>query len=220
MYQSKAIVSAARHIVAVCLAAIILAALMSGVFAAQQAAANPAPASGDGAAAPRIHQLLTLLADPKVQEWLEEQGKAKMAAGSAQETNSSVEDYLNSRGGAIHQQIVALARAIPDLPNQFEQAALDDSLVHGEYGRAWAFFNVAVVGALGFGAEWLFRKMTGRARRRLDGFPMETANHRLGLVAVRFVLALGGVAAFALGSVGPFLALDWDPILRGRFSAI
>jgi hypothetical protein len=35
------------------------------------------------------------------------------------------------------------------------------------------------------------------------------------LVAVRFVLALGAIAAFTLGSVGPFLAFDWDPILRG-----
>jgi moderate conductance mechanosensitive channel len=228
MYPSKSIVSAARHILAICLAAIILAAVpMSGVFAAQHAAANLAPPSGDGAAAPRIHELLTLLADPKanelltlladpkVQEWLEEQDGAKAVAGSAQQTDNSVEDYLSSRGGAIHEHVVALAGAIPGLPNQFEESAAADSAVHGEYGRAWAFFNVAVFAALGFGAEWLFRKMTGRARRRVDGLPMGTVNDRLHLVAVRFVLALGAVAAFALGSIGPFLALDWDPILRG-----
>jgi moderate conductance mechanosensitive channel len=228
MYQSKPIVSAARQIVAICLAAIILAAApMSGAFAAQLAAANPAPASGDGTASPRIHELLTLLADPKanelltlladpkVQEWLEEQDGAKAAAGSAQQTGNSVEDYLNSRAGTIHDQIIALAGAIPGLPDQFEESAAADSAVHGQYGRAWAFFNVAVFAALGFAAEWLFRKMTGRAHRRLDGLPIETANDRLHLVAVRFVLALGGVAAFALGSVGPFLAFDWDPILRG-----
>jgi moderate conductance mechanosensitive channel len=228
MYPSKSIVSAARHILAICLAAIILAAVpMSGVFAAQHAAANLAPASGDGAAAARIHELLTLLADPKanelltlladpkVQEWLEEQDGAKAVAGSAQQTDNSVEDYLSSRGGAIHEHVVALAGAIPGLPNQFEESAAADSAVHGEYGRAWAFFNVAVFAALGFGAEWLFRKMTERARRRVDGLPMETVNDRLHLVAVRFVLTLGAVAAFALGSIGPFLALDWDPILRG-----
>jgi small-conductance mechanosensitive channel len=215
MYKGKPLAGGARCIVAICLAAIVLTAgPMSDAVAAQFAAANPAPAREDGAVPPRIRELLTLLADPKVQEWLEAQGEAK-AAGSAQETDNSVEDYLSSRGGAIHEQIVALALAIPDLPNQFKQAALDDSLVHGEYGRAWAFFNVAVFGALGFGAEWLFRTMTGRARRRLDGLPMETVNDRLHLVAVRFALALGAVAAFTLGSVGPFLTLDWDPILRG-----
>jgi hypothetical protein len=99
---------------------------------------------------PKIHELLTLIADRKVQEWLEEQGEAKAAAGSAQETANSVEDYLSSRAGAIREQIVALARAIPDLPNQFERAAARYSAVHGEYGRAWALFNLAVFGALGF----------------------------------------------------------------------
>ena len=164
---------------------------------------------------PKIHELLTLLAEPKVQGWLEKQGEAKAVAGSAQENDNSVEDYLNSRAGAIHEQIVALARAIPDLPNQFERAAARDSAVHGEYGRARALLNLAVFAALGFGVEWLFGKMSGRACRRVDGHPVETVNDRLRVVAVRFALALGKVAAFALGSVGPFLALSWDPILRG-----
>ena len=77
-----------------------------------------------------------------------------------------------------------------------------------------SLFKLAVLVAFGFGAEWLFRRMTGRTRRRLDGLPMETVNQRLRLVAVRFALALGMAAAFALGSVGPFLVLDWDPIRR------
>src|SRR6516225_581094 len=100
-------------------AAIILSAtLMSGAAGAahngsRQEATTP----------PKIHELLTLLSDPKIQELLEKQGEAKAVAGSAQENDNSVEDYLNSRAGAIHEQIVALARAIPDLPNQFERAA-------------------------------------------------------------------------------------------------
>jgi hypothetical protein len=65
---------------------------------------------------PKSHQVLTLLADPKVQEWLEGQGAAKTAAGSAQQTDYSVAGYLNSHAGAIHDQIVALARAFPDCP--------------------------------------------------------------------------------------------------------
>ena len=94
MLEGKPIRSAARHIVAIWLAAIILAAVpMSGAFAAQLAAVTPALASEDGAVPPRVHELLklfadpknhellTLLADPKVQEWLEEQGQAKAAAG-------------------------------------------------------------------------------------------------------------------------------------------
>src|SRR5208282_4558668 len=124
------------------------------------------------------------------------------------------EDYLSSSAGSIHEQIVALARAIPNLPYEFERAGARLTAVHGEYGRAKAFFNLAVFVVLGFGAEWLFGMMTRRARRRLDALPIETANDRLRLVALRFALALGTVAAFALGSLGPLLALDWDPARR------
>src|SRR5262245_10807696 len=41
---------------------------------------------------------------------------------------------------------------------------------------------------------------------------METVNGRLRLVAARLAFAFG-VVAFALGSIGPFLALDWPPLL-------
>jgi small-conductance mechanosensitive channel len=66
---------------------------------------------------------------------------------------------------------------------------------------------------LGFVVEWLFRKTTQKTRQRLDGLPMETVNDRLRLVAARFAFAFGTVAAFAVGSVGPFLAFDWPPLL-------
>jgi len=37
---------------------------------------------------------------------------------------------------------------------------------------------------------------------------------RLRVVATRFAFAIGLVAAFAIGSIGPFLALDWAPLFR------
>ena len=80
--------------------------------------------------------------------------------------------------------------------------------------EAQALFNLAIFGAFGFGAQWLFRKMTGRVRRRLDGLPMDTVKDRLRVIAGRFALAFGVIAAFVLGGLGPFLALDWDPVRR------
>jgi small-conductance mechanosensitive channel len=41
-----------------------------------------------------------------------------------------------------------------------------------------------------------------------------TSSIRLRVVATRFAFAVGLVAAFALGSVGAFLAFDWPPLLR------
>ena len=51
--------------------------------------------------------------------------------------------------------------------------------------------------------------------QRLAELPMEAVNDRLRLVAARFAFAFGVVVAFAIGSFfGPFLALDWPPLLR------
>jgi small-conductance mechanosensitive channel len=228
MFEGKPIIGAARQVVAIWLATVIIAiGPLCAAHAAQHTGAKAT--AGEGAATPpEIHELLTLLADPKnrelltllanpkIQEWLEEQGETKATAGSAQETDNSVEDYLNSRAGAIREQMVALARAIPDLPNQFERAAARYSAVHGEHGWAWTLFYLAIFGALGFGAEWLFRSVTRRIHARLASHPLEmTVRDRLHVVAARFAFAVGRAAAFALGSVGLFLALDWNPILRG-----
>ena len=198
-----------------CLAAIILSTVpLCGTFAATQKSAPPA--SEEGATTPaKIHELLNLLADPKVQEWLEKQGEAKSAAGAAQETvSNSVSHYFDSRVGAIRGHIVALAAAVPDLPNQFERAVALVSADLGDRGRIKVLLLLAVFVALGFGVEWLFRKATVRVRRSLDEHPLDTVKDRLRVSATRFAFAVGLVAAFALGSIGAFLALDWPPFLR------
>ena len=119
----------AGRIAAICLTAIMLAAAsMSGAFAAQDAAANSAPASGNAALPPKANELLTLLA----KEWLNKQGVANSAAPSAVQTGNSFQDYVNSAAGTIHNQIVALARAIPYLPNEFERATARVSAIDPE----------------------------------------------------------------------------------------
>ena len=53
-----------------------------------------------------------------------------------------------------------------------------------------------------------------RARKRINELPLETVGDRLRAVAMRLAFGAGLVAAFALGSVGAFLAFDWPPLLR------
>jgi small-conductance mechanosensitive channel len=225
----------AGRIAAIWLSAIMLAPWsMSGAFAAQDAAANSAPASENAALPPKAHELLTLLA----KEWLDKEGVATSAAPSAAQTGNSFPEYVSSAVGSIHDQIVALASAIPDLPNEFERAAARVSAADPDSGRGEVFldlgifgdryyvatrrlaseaqslFHLALVGAFGFGAQWLFRKLTRSVRRRLGEFPMETVKDRLLIIAAHFALAFGVIAAFVLGSLGPILALDWDPVRR------
>ena len=199
-----------------CLAASILfATLLSAIVAASAAAANRSVPAGDEATPPQIQQLLTLLADPKVQTWLKQQNETRSAAISARDTvEESPSHVLDARLGAIREHIVALADTIPDVPNQFKRGSAFVSAELGARGRAKVLLLLAVFVGLGTGVEWLFGKVTKRSRGHLDTLPLETVASRVHLVAIRFAFAVGMVVAFALGSVGPFLALDWPPLLR------
>jgi small-conductance mechanosensitive channel len=207
-------IGALRRVAAALFAATILAtAPVSAAFAATAKAGKPATSTSQEATPKQIQELMTLLADPKVRNWLEQESKAEAAAEQAA-TEESVSQALDSRIGAIREHIVALGAAVPDLPNQFDRGHDLVTADLGQHGRTKALLLLAVFVGLGSGVEWLFRKATQRARAHLDTLPSETVKERLHIVALRFAFAVGLVVAFALGSIGPFLALDWPPLLR------
>jgi small-conductance mechanosensitive channel len=216
MSKEIATIGALKRVVAPLFAATILAtAPLSAAFAAAPNAGKPA-ASAKGEATPeKIQELMTLLADPKVRDWLEKESKAEAAqARGSDAEETSVSHYFDERVAATREHIVALTAALPELPNQFGQAEAKISTDLGDRGRIKILLHLALFVALGFGVEWLFRKATQRVRERLDAHPLETVNDRLRVVAARFAFAIGLVVAFAIGSIGPFLALDWAPLFR------
>jgi small-conductance mechanosensitive channel len=154
------------------------------------------------------------LADPKVQAWLAQHEAKPAAAPSREIAEESVSHALDTRLATIREHIAALARTIPDLPDQFWRGRARVTADLGENGRLKALLLLAVFVGLGCGVEWLFGKATQRLRARLDALALETVADRLRLVGLRLAVAVGLVAAFALGSVGPFLARDWPPLLR------
>jgi len=150
-----------------------------------------------------------------VRDWLEKESKAEAAQARESDTEgNSVSHEFDAHLAAIREHIVALGAALPDLPDQIETAHSRVSSDLGSNGRAKGLLLLAVFVGLGFGVEWLFRRATERVRRHLDEHPLESVNDRLRVVATRFAFAVGVVAAFALGSVGAFLAFDWPPLLR------
>ena len=214
--SENAAIGALTRAAAVLLAAIILAiAPVSGALAATPKAGKPA-ASANGEATPqKIQELMTLLADPKVRDWLEQESKAEAAqARESDAQTSSISHEFDSHVAAIREHIVALGAELPELPDELGHAHGLISADLGDHGRIKGLSLLAVFVALGFGVEWLFRRATGRIRARLDSLPLASVNDRLRIVAVRFAFAVGLVAAFALGSVGAFLAFDWPPLLR------
>ena len=186
MYDSKRIVGIAGRVTAIFLGAVVFATVLpSGAFAATQKATNPS--TSEEASPKQIQELMTLLGDPKVRNWLEKESKAQAAAEQAA-TEESVSQALDGRLAAIREHLAALAGTVPDLPNQFWQGRERVTADLGENGRTKALLLLAFFVGLGAAVEWLFRKATQRARGRLDSLPLETASDRLRVVALRFAL--------------------------------
>jgi moderate conductance mechanosensitive channel len=214
--SENAAIGALTRAAAVFLAAIILATTpSSSALAAAPKAGKPTPSANGEATPQKIQDLMALLADPKVRDWLEQESKTEAAqARESDAETSSISHEFDAHVAAIREHIVALGAALPDLPDQIETAHSRVSEDLGSNGRVKGLLLLAVFVGLGFGIEWLFRKATERVRRHLDEHPLETVNDRLRVVATRFAFAVGVVAAFAVGSIGAFLALDWPPLLR------
>ena len=193
-------------------ALVLLLALLIGARAAQPAASQPTAShptgAADGAQPPQVQELLKLLAEPQVQAWLAEQRAGKpRAAAAANAVDGSASHYFAARVALVHEHLADLAATLPTMPDQLERASALVRADIGQRGRGPVLLHLILFIALGFGAEWLFRLATRGVRGRLDQHPVETIKDRLHLIAARFAFALGLIAAFTLGSAGPFFAL-------------
>src|SRR5262252_2307941 len=147
MYKRNPTIGTAGWAASIWLAAIIVfsTAPPYGAFAAQQPGGKAAAPASEEATQTKIHEFVTLLADPKIQQWLKEQDQAKASAGSRLDgAEMSMSHYLDGRLGAIREHIVALGRTIPDLPNQFWRGRARVTADLGENGRSKALLLLAI----------------------------------------------------------------------------
>ena len=74
------------------------------------------------AAPTEIQALLNLLADPKVQAWIEKQSKAEPPAVAAKPKLASPTEMMSTRVDAVREHIAEMAVAVQDMPAQFAYA--------------------------------------------------------------------------------------------------
>ena len=111
-----------------------------------------------------------------------------------------------------------------ELPSPRVRGALAEAAarVHGEmaaHGIDHLFLLLAAFAALGFGVERLFWMVSGGVRRWIIASRMDTPGERLRAMLARFGFGASWVAAFALGTIGAFLAFDWPPRCATRCCA-
>jgi moderate conductance mechanosensitive channel len=195
---------------------ILIATILLLVSGGEQALAQAPPTVSKNDIPAKVQQMLHLLDDPDVREWLAQRRAARVAPSSVPVATPEVTPsrYAAGRIMAIQQHLMALGSAVPTLPEQFERIRTILMLELERRGLFSLLLLIAGFAALGFGVEWLYNRAGAGMERWVLTLPLATVGERLRAVAVRLAYGTGSVIAFAIGSVGAFLAFDWPPLLR------
>lgn len=147
----------------------------------------------------KAEQFLELLNDPEVKAWLEAKTSPVVS-----EPDRSIHATVSSWEAAIRARIGALANAVPRFPEELARAAgiVSRDVNSGRPGLVIGIMAVFVV--IGFGAEWLVRRILGWTRNTTSAAVDDPVN----------LQEVSALLVFSLASTGSFLALDWPPLLR------
>jgi len=169
----------------------------------------------------KIRALLQILSDPEVQGWIERQRSSNVVptatsavAVAEGEGEGEGEGVLAGQIDGIRAHLQSIGVALPKVRGALAETV---SRVHAEmvtHGINHFFLLLAAFAALGFGVERLFWWVSGGVRKWIIASRMDTPGERLRAAFARLGFGASWVAAFALGTIGAFLAFDWPPVLR------
>ena len=163
----------------------------------QQAPSTPPPA--------KVQELIELLDDPEVRAWLEKKPEAETT-----EAGPAAIERISQWEAVIRGRFASLFAAIPRLARKWQCATIITERVDGG-GRGAVIGIVALLIAIGYGAEWLFRRAVLGAHNE-RGVPPAQHGDRGPLV--RMLAEAASLLVFAVASTGLFLAFEWPPLLR------
>ncbi len=190
-------------------AAILLAA---PIATRAQEADPPAPGAGPP---PQVRLFVDLLEDPEIRSWLAREIEAAGQGEKEPEVEpATTPPMLSGRIDRVRAHLAALASALPRLPDELERVRIILLLEFQDAGLLQLALLVLVFAGLGLGLEWLYRRGTGELRRWIESQPAERPADRIRAIAFRLGYEIGGIAAFALGSIGAFLPFHWPLLLR------
>ncbi|WP_353643113.1 mechanosensitive ion channel family protein [Mesorhizobium sp. WSM2239] len=168
-------------------------------------AAQTTHPSAEVAPPEKAQQLIELLDDPEVRAWL---------AGEALPSDPPAAVQIAGWEQRIRNHIGAMRNAVSHIPGEIAEAAQIVRVEINNRGFATIFVLFAAVLALGFGAEWLFRRaingahLAGRGQAATTGLSPESSR------VDKSLSELAPLAVFSLVSAGVFLAFEWPDVLR------
>ena len=181
--------------------------LLSGMWLAViggTALAQANPPAAEALADEKVQQLLKLLDDPDIRARLESQ--VTPAGGDAPSAASQMLGWE----ATIRNHLRATRDAIPRIP---EEAANAVQVVRRDINRGTVAVLFGALLALGFGAEWLFKRTVSSRTRSAVGTADAIAATPESTVS-RALAELAPIVVFFLVCAGVFLAFEWPALLR------
>ncbi|MGE3293092.1 MAG: mechanosensitive ion channel family protein, partial [Geminicoccaceae bacterium] len=169
----------------------------------------------------KVRELLNLLDDPSVRDWLAQQRDAKppLTEPTGAARSQSMTD-MTAPAMAIRQHVVNSLAAIPTALPELHRTLSSLAQEIAAEGVWFAVFLVGLFLGLGWVVERIYWRVTGDFRRRLIAMDLDSVEKRLGAVGRRLLYGLGWTASFAVGSLGAFLVLAWPPLLHALISRL
>jgi small-conductance mechanosensitive channel len=206
----------------------LAAMLILGCFPAAAQNLNPFQQRPPAAAAPsgppaagNVQDLIRLLSDPRIVEWLKKNAAAAPAA-PPQSDNPAVmaRDELMRFLNRTKARAIELDQASEALPSasMVLRDAWQREMPEGETLRTITY--VVIFLFIGGGIEWLYWQYFNPVMVRLEYIRPTTLWRRFAQALSRMGIGGGGIALFAVGSLGAFLAFDWAPFVQEMVASL
>ncbi|WEZ85420.1 mechanosensitive ion channel family protein (plasmid) [Rhizobium sp. 32-5/1] len=166
----------------------------------------------DPALEEKVQRFLELVEDPQVRAWL-------LNAKSAKETTTPpvvVDKPVSyaSFATTFRAHVALLVEGMQAFPAEFgKAAAVLQNEIDTSIGIRPVYFVIAFVAA-GLAAQWCFWWLSAGWRAWIASLRVLTVREKLIAISVRLLWAICSILAFALGSIGFFLAFEWPPLIR------
>lgn len=172
---------------------------------------------------PAVNELLRLLADPQVQEWLKKTQlpppstqptvAAPSTAPAATDETSGLAIMLNERLARTRAHIHNVIEEVPNLPDEIAHAGerlQQDAQSVDTNGMLLRILLSVGLGVLFRLAFVRYAKLHGADEAHLHVTP----GKRLQYFCIQLGFAIAPSLAFAIGALIPFIAVEWSPLIK------
>ncbi|MGB5215215.1 MAG: mechanosensitive ion channel family protein [Anderseniella sp.] len=186
---------------------------MIAIVSAALAEASGQTEEVNSAPSPKVQQLLQLLGDDDVQNWLRSSNRPlpkPLGQNTQFEPSLVAAQWLEE----IQTHLQQIMEALPNAPRELKRAASNVWQASESYGSFWMFLLVASFFGIGLTMDWLFRRATAMFKSPASRTKAVTPRNRLVLLSTQILLSVGSIVAFGIGSLGVFLIFDWPDLVR------